>query len=153
MGVAGHRGYLNFDLVSKAIEKALRKVFVTYGETPIVILSPLAEGADRHVVWPALENYEVELTVPVPMETTNYLLDFKTNAPKAEFAGLLERTTQVIQLPTAGRRKDCYQAAGYDILDHSDALIALWDGAPARGVGGTAQIVRKRAGAIHLWHG
>ncbi len=33
-------------------------------------------------------------------------------------------------------------AAGRAVADRSDLLLAVWDGAPAAGLGGTADIVR-----------
>ena len=35
-----------------------------------------------------------------------------------------------------------YQAAGLYVVDHCDLLVAVWDGRPARGLGGTGDIVR-----------
>jgi hypothetical protein len=39
-------------------------------------------------------------------------------------------------------RRDAYAHAGRYIVDHCDVLIAVWDGAPSRGRGGTAEIVQ-----------
>jgi hypothetical protein len=39
-------------------------------------------------------------------------------------------------------REDAYARAGHAIVDASDVLVALWDGKPARGRGGTAEIVQ-----------
>jgi hypothetical protein len=50
-------------------------------------------------------------------------------------------------------REDAYERAGRYVVDRSDAIIALWDGEPARGQGGTAAIVayaRKR-GVPLVW--
>ena len=45
-------------------------------------------------------------------------------------------------------------AAGHAVLEQSDVLIAVWDGAPARGRGGTAAMVveawRRRVPVLHL---
>ena len=38
-------------------------------------------------------------------------------------------------------RAQAYEAAGRYVVDHCDLLIAVWDGKPARGRGGTAEIV------------
>lgn len=147
IGITGHRDYIQSDRASMAIDEALSVIVAQYGETPLQLLSPLAEGADRHVVWRALASYSIQLIVPLPLELEAYLLDFNTPSSKAEFITLLEQADEVIQLPAAGSRDECYLAAGMYLLDRCDVLLALWDGSPARGMGGTAQIVaeaRKR---------
>lgn len=37
---------------------------------------------------------------------------------------------------------DAYLAAGQEVVDLTDTILAVWDGQPARGVGGTADVVR-----------
>jgi hypothetical protein len=39
-----------------------------------------------------------------------------------------------------------YLRAGHAVVAHSDVLIAIWDGRPERGTGGTAQVVRAALG-------
>jgi hypothetical protein len=47
-----------------------------------------------------------------------------------------------------------YLRAGHAMLDQADLLLALWDGAPSRGTGGTAEVVeeacRRGIPVIHL---
>lgn len=38
-------------------------------------------------------------------------------------------------------RERAYEAAGRYVVDHCDMLLAVWDGRPARGRGGTAEII------------
>lgn len=153
IGITGHRDYIQSDRTSKAIDEALNVIVARYGEARLQLLSPLAEGADRHVVWRALASYTIQLIVPLPLEIEAYLLDFKTPSSKAEFITLLEQADEVIRLPSAGSREESYLAAGMYLLDHCDVLLALWDGSPARGIGGTAQIVAeaRRRGLPIAW--
>ena len=44
-------------------------------------------------------------------------------------------------MPHAPTREAAYEQAGHWIVENSHALVALWDGEPARGQGGTAEIV------------
>lgn len=37
---------------------------------------------------------------------------------------------------------EAYLAAGQEVVDLTDTLLAIWDGQPARGLGGTADVVR-----------
>ena len=141
VGVSGHRNLPDLDNVSNAVDKALREILATFGDNSLRVISPLAEGADRVVVWRAMANYSVRLIVPLPLEMSDYMLDFKSISSKAEFITLLEQADQVFELPAEDTREACYLASGMYVLDHSDVLIAVWDGAPARGRGGTAEIV------------
>jgi hypothetical protein len=141
IGVSGNRDLIDLAAVSNAVDKALRKILTTFGENSLQVVSPLAEGADRVVVWRAMAYYSVRLVVPLPLEISDYLLDFKSTSSKAAFKTLLEQADQVIELPAEDTREACYLAAGMYVLDHSDVLIAVWDGEPARGIGGTAEIV------------
>ena len=147
VGVSGHKDLIDLEAVTNAIDEALRTILAAYGDDSLQVISPLAEGADRVVAWRAMENYVGRLVVPLPLEMSDYMLDFKSISSKAEFIILLEQADQVFELPAEDTREACYLAAGMYVLDHSDVLIAVWDGAPARGTGGTAEIVteaRKR---------
>ena len=153
VGVSGHRDIIDLEAITDAIDEALREILAAYGDDSLQVISPLAEGADRVVVWRAMANYSVRLIVPVPLEMSDYMLDFKSISSKAEFITLLEQADQVFELPAEDTREACYLAAGMYVLDHSDVLIAVWDGAPPRGTGGTAEIVteaRKR-GMPMVW--
>ena len=147
IGVSGHRNLPDLDIVSNAVDEALHEILAAFGDNSLLVISPLAEGADRVVAWRAMANYSVRLVVPLPLELSEYMLDFKSISSKAEFITLLEQADQVFELPSEDTREACYLAAGMYVLDLSDVLIAVWDGAPARGMGGTAEIVteaRKR---------
>jgi hypothetical protein len=141
VGVSGHRDLIDLQAVSNAVDGALGEILAAFGGNSLQVISPLAEGADRLVAWRAMANYSVHLVVPLPLEMSDYMLDFKSISSKAEFITLLEQADQVIELPAEDTREACYLAAGMYILDHSDVLIAVWDGAPAKGIGGTAEIV------------
>jgi len=141
VGVSGHRNLPDLEIVSNAVDEALREILAVFGDNSLQVISPLAEGADRLVAWRAMANYSVRLVVPLPLEMSDYMLDFKSISSKAEFITLLEQADQVFELPAEDTREACYLDAGMYILDHSDVLIAVWDGAPARGIGGTAEIV------------
>ncbi len=153
VGVSGHRDLIDLEAVSKAVDEALREILAAYEDDPLQVISPLAEGADRVVVWRAMENNVVHLVVPLPLEMSDYMLDFKSISSKAEFITLLEQADQVIELPAELTRAACYLATGMYVLDHSDVLIAIWDGAPARGISGTAEIVAeaRRRGMPIAW--
>ena len=121
----------------------LRARFHSEGETPVsfVILSALAEGADRLVLAEAIDIFgreNVELHAMLPLNPAEYRKDFKT---PEEFDELLRGATRRTQMDAVESRTAAYEAAGHAIVEHSDLLIALWDGDRAKGRGGTAEIV------------
>jgi hypothetical protein len=50
-----------------------------------------------------------------------------------------QATVEVLQ--TSGTDEDAYMAAGRRVVELSDVMIAVWDAKPAKGKGGTADIV------------
>jgi hypothetical protein len=155
IGVTGHRDLRKEDW--EPLEAQVRLVFaglqVRYPHTPLVLLSALAEGADRLVARVALEN-EVRLIVPLPMPRALYEEDFQTEASRDEFNKLLQQAEWWFELPLVGNARDeevrqqgpardrQYEQVGAYIVLHSQILIALWDGADTHPVGGTSQIVQ-----------
>jgi hypothetical protein len=115
-------------------------------------MSALAEGADRLVARIVLQEGGATLSVILPLTRADYLEDFDSAASRHEFDALLSVSARVSVLPASPTREAAYEAAGTHIVDGVDALIALWDGLPARGRGGTADVVaRARARGLPLF--
>ena len=118
------------------------------------MLSGLAEGADRHVAHLALDaGYSLHAVLPFARST--YLADFASAASRVQFDQLLARAERVTELPgRPGFSAQAYRRAGHALLDETDVLIAVWDGQPAQGAGGTAEVVneacRRRIPVIHV---
>ncbi|MDE2235646.1 MAG: hypothetical protein KGL13_07670 [Gammaproteobacteria bacterium] len=152
IGVTGHRDLASKDIAR--IQESLVALFTClrrqYPHTPLRVLSPLAEGADRLVAKVALE-HGAELVVPLPMGETEYRKDFPDTV--AEFDALKSQASMVYTLPppaeaandaadlSGSRRDACYENVGLHIINHSQLIVALWDGIPVTDRGGTAQIV------------
>jgi hypothetical protein len=112
------------------------------------VVSSLAEGADCLVVEEVLKTANSELEAVLPLAAEDYLRDFSTRGAKARSRQLLDRARKTIVLnmadPNSGLddfREKAYEEAGRYVVDHCDLLIAVWNGMPARGRGGTAEIV------------
>jgi hypothetical protein len=147
IGVTGHRRLQDEPTLAKQVRVTLervRQLLPPLSSTPVMfsVLSPLAEGADRLVVHEVLNFPASRLDVVLPLEKGDYVQDFETPDSKTEFAELLSRARRVKQLPPAPSRNEAYTQAGRYVVDHCDVLIALWDGKPAAGQGGTAEIVQ-----------
>jgi uncharacterized phage-like protein YoqJ len=146
IGVTGHRDLADPNALRAPIREAVRQlkeiVPVSPEEVVLVVISALAEGADRlvaEVVLRAQEDARLEVALPLPAE--DYIEDFKTEDSKRQFCSLLDQASDVWQSPDTPTRNEAYERAGRYIVDRSDAVIALWDGEPSRGQGGTAEIV------------
>jgi hypothetical protein len=152
IGVTGHRDLAPRDV--PRIQESLDTLFTClrrrYPHTPLRVLSPLAEGADRLVAKVALE-HGAELVVPLPMPEAEYRKDFP--AGLSEFDALKARASIAYTLPppveaantaadfSGSRRDACYESVGLHIVKHSQLIVALWDSTPAADRGGTAHIV------------
>jgi hypothetical protein len=110
---------------------------------PFVAVTALAEGADRLVTDEILRLPGAELDVVLPLPRERYVEDFATARSRDEFESLLARARRCTQLPPAPTREESYERAGEEILDRSDLLVAIWDGRPAGGRGGTGAVVER----------
>ncbi len=158
IGVTGHR--LNritqrqLDRLTPQVEPLLSQMAAAARTPTLALLSGLAEGADRHVALLALEaGYALHAVLPFARET--YLRDFTSADSRAQFGELLARAEHVAELPgRPGFAAQAYRRAGHALLDESDVLLAVWDGQPAQGAGGTAEVVneacRRRMPVIHV---
>ena len=140
IGASGHRSLKEVSIISQKIDAALNHIQETH-PAPFVVYSALAEGADRLIVQRAFDLLGARLVAVLPMQQTDYLADFVLSDSLNEFKELLALAAKVIELPPTLTRDIAYEAAGRYILAHVDLLVAVWDGKPARGQGGTGQIV------------
>lgn len=141
IGVTGHRTLQNADQFLVHVDQVLDDIQVAHPGCSVMILSPLAEGADRLVTTRVLAKEGTNLIAVMPMRIDRYLSDFETPGSRREFQNLLDQAAEVVELSEGADRAAAYAAAGSYILERCDLLIALWDGHPSKGVGGTAEIV------------
>ncbi|MDP1026852.1 hypothetical protein Q5H91_06485 [Sphingomonas sp. KR1UV-12] len=147
MGITGHRleRLAAFDLaalggrlvdVMAAIERAAPM-------ESFRLVGSLAEGADMLAADAALAR-GWQLDTVLPFGRANYADDFD-HAGAADLRARLDASVDVLELPGSrdepGGEAAAYERAGRVVLTQSDILIAVWDGGPARGRGGAAQIV------------
>lgn len=118
----------------------------------VTVVTSLAEGGDQLVAEEALA-LGLRVIAVLPMTLSSYVDDFTADEARRRFETLLARAT-VVEMPEvdgaailgsdAGAkhvRAWHYTQAGIYIASHSHLLLALWDGRPARGSGGTADVV------------
>ncbi len=150
VGVTGHRNLAD----EAAVRAAAAAVFAELAAqlerlspslpspARLRVVSPLADGADRIVAEAGLA-VGGALHCPLPFARATYEDDFG-DASTADFRVLLDRAERVFELN--GRREDpegAYEAVGRVVMGHADFLVAVWNGAPPQGRGGTGQIVEE----------
>ncbi|MGI9066388.1 MAG: hypothetical protein ACR2HX_08295 [Pyrinomonadaceae bacterium] len=154
IGVTGHRDLRPADMprLKDQVRAILSGLRDNHRATPLLLLSPLAEGADRLVANVALEQ-GARLVVPLPLAREEYEKDFETQESKNDFSDLLKQAWKCFELPLAPentsantqghgpKREEQYALVGAYIARHSHILIALWDGKQTGLEGGTGQIV------------
>jgi hypothetical protein len=124
-----------------AVRTAVSAFFA--GSPPrFIFVSPLADGADQMGAELALElGYELHAVLPFSRERTR--ADLSDDESRTNFDALLARATCVLELGgDEAHELDAYVMAGLATVAHCDMLIAVWDGLPPRGRGGTGEVVR-----------
>jgi hypothetical protein len=161
VSISGHRDLKQTKIKEyyQAIKSTLLEIMEQNKDKEILVVSPLAEGADRLIVKVALDlglKYEVLL----PMRASIYAKDFETDESYQEFNSLLlnskgykitpiykceetgiENTPENIQ--DYGKNRNLqYQKMGKDLVDATDAMIFLWDSIVNNKIGGTSDILQ-----------
>jgi SMODS and SLOG-associating 2TM effector domain 3 len=150
IGVTGHRNLAPdhpglATEISKAVEYIIQKLAVsaervTPDDIALTVVSSLAEGADRIVACEILNGAGAQLEVVLPLQEDDYCHDFKSPESVDQFNLLLGKKVSMDIVRTARSRMEAYELAGRAVVDRSDVMIVVWDGKPARGRGGTADI-------------
>ena len=138
VGFTGHRQLHD----AKSVERVLRDVLIGLRAEPGVewlALSSVAAGGDVMFARSALAiglGWEAVL----PLSPAEFRKDF-ADADWREVETLLAEAEQVRIISERGQRDDAYLDGGMETVNHCDLLVAVWDGEPSRGRGGTAEIV------------
>jgi hypothetical protein len=133
-GVTGHQ-ILPPGIAGRAVEHWSRVLPVG---AQLHAVSSLAEGADQLFAAHVLAAGG-GLEAILPCE--DYASSLVTDDGRARLAELRRAARTVITLPYPAPSEQAFLAAGQAVVDRCDHLFAIWDGRPARGPGGTADIV------------
>jgi 8-oxo-dGTP pyrophosphatase MutT (NUDIX family) len=143
IGASGHRD-LGDPIAQHYAAHCVRELFTSYAEQypNLVLIAPLAIGADQLFVQTALDlNIPVEAVIP----SEDYETHYAPGAERATYQRLLQHCRRLHLQPFSTHTDDAYLAAGQWIVDQSDIVLLIWNGQPAKGRGGTADI------AAHAW--
>lgn len=137
LGITGHQA-LGDDEAIGWIRHELR-LAIQGTAPPLKGISCLAEGADQLFSEVVLElGGVIHAVIPFP----DYDDAFTNVLAKENYQRLRKLSATEEVLPLAQSWEESFFAAGKHVTDTSDKLIAVWDGLPAQGLGGTADIVR-----------
>lgn len=165
VGIVGHRSFPDGGVadiavtarrvmsdIARAVSRLVSEMPGHNAEAPplLQLVSPLAEGADR-IGAHAARALKWQLMAPLPFRQDIYENDFPgTVGEFRELLAVARDSGGVVELDSARESAErAYLAVGRFVLRNCDLLLAIWNGAPARGTGGTAEIVAE-AGAIGL---
>lgn len=142
IGIAGHR-----DLDKRYIEEYKKQVLKKLDDLrqkhhEVILISPLADGADRLVVYEAMK-LGIKYIAALPMQKKLYKDDFDTTS-KLEFEKLLKNAERVLTISHTKPfiRDRQYELVGRYISNNCNILFALWDGKQNGFIGGTGEIVK-----------
>jgi hypothetical protein len=138
VGFSGHRSVENPAGIARAITTALEAL---RKEAPgeWLALSSVADGSDQMFVARA-HSLGLSWHAILPLPKAEFQKDFSSadwNAVETMLAG----AEHVRVITENGTREDAYLDCGMETVNGADVLLAVWDGQPARGKGGTADVV------------
>jgi len=135
LGISGHQKLPS--PTTKLVDRALRELLTSFQPKTLVGVSCLCDGADQLFAHAVLDRGGT-LHVVVPAE------EYRDSLPpeaQPRYDDLISQAARVERLPFKESTEAAHLAGGNAVVERSDLLIAVWDGAPARGLGGTADIV------------
>jgi hypothetical protein len=136
VGFTGHRHLQNPEAVAAALRSelaALRKA-----ACELIAISSVAIGADMAFAGEVIRA-GIKWIVILPMPREFFREDF-TPEEWARAERLIAQAAEV-RILRPNERPQAYVDGGKATVDDSDCLFAVWDGKPAQGPGGTAEIV------------
>jgi hypothetical protein len=159
VGITGHRADVLAERGTQILRERIRDVLQRIEECGRALLhqeldcfadrpprlrfvSPIADGADQIGAEVALE-LGWELQVILPFERSAYRASLSNHGARERFDELLAQSTCLLELPgDPVDSLDAYVMTGRATVAHCDVLIAVWDGLPPRGRGGTGEVVQ-----------
>ena len=135
IGITGHQ-YLDdpqgWDWVKEQIDDLLTKL-----PGPTTGISCLAVGADSLFAELVLQ-HRGSLEAVLPFQ--EYELELQLD-DRNKYLEVLARASTITVIGTIRSKQQSYLEAGKRVVDIAELLLAVWNKAPAKGPGGTADIV------------
>jgi hypothetical protein len=147
VGVTGHSNLTDrsVDLVRHELLDVLRP-----RANDLIGLTCLARGADQVFADTVLElGGALEVVIPA----SDYFTGISDPASRERCEAYLDAAASTVTMPYESSGSSAYLAASQYLIDRCDLLLAVWDGSPATGSGGTADAVayaRERGRSIMI---
>jgi hypothetical protein len=141
IGITGHQNIPAGALLG--IEERIRGILLPHRARGLAGIGSLAAGADQLFARCVLD-LGGSLEVVLPCE--GYETTFASTAERRCYEAILTAATTVGRLPYPEPSEEAFMAAGTVVADRCELLIAVWDGLPAEGLGGSADVVRYARG-------
>lgn len=136
VGVTGHQTLGtkgNVAGICDLMTRIILNIHTSYGYTCLAI------GADQLFARLLYEN-NIPYSVIIPCR--GYHKFYKAKKDKKQFEYLLEKSALTIKLSFPKPTEESFYQAGKIVVDNSDLLLSIWNELPAKGLGGTADIVK-----------
>ena len=159
VGITGHRAGALDDAAVASLPSRISEILAALGSEALALhqrerssfsrsdptlrfVSAIADGADQIAAEAAL-SYGWDLQAILPFRRADYRESLHSSEARDRFDALLARSTRVLELPGEDPNDvEAYVMVGRATVAHCDVLIAVWDGLPPRGRGGTAEVVQ-----------
>ena len=137
LAITGHRGLSG--ATTRLVDEALRAEIKRHQNDSdnLVGLSCLADGADALFAQAVLDAGG-ELVAVIPAQR------YREKLPEpyhTTYDNLLKQAKQIIELEHKKPCSEAYMDASIRMLQEANEVVAVWDGCPAAGHGGTADVV------------
>jgi hypothetical protein len=140
-GITGHRDVVaeDIDYLRGSVKQLLQGYRSKFPCSPIIFISPLAEGADQIAAEAALDIEGVRLAAVLPMPKEEYVKDFKVAEVRSAFDRLVSKASWTYVTGWDLRNRDkLYQNCGRNVASSAHVLIAAWNGFDNEKIGGAA---------------
>jgi hypothetical protein len=137
VGFSGHRNLHDPRIAAEGIHAALDRL--TTSSSPLASISSLAAGADTIFVK-EMERRHQPFFLVLPFTKSRFEKDFSTEEWK-HILPLLNKASGIEENVIGESLEEPYMEAGALIVERSDLVLVVWDGAAASGAGGTGDVV------------
>lgn len=135
IAISGHRGLPA--QVERRVTELIRAALAETDGDEITGLSCIADGPDQIFAREVLDHGGT-IEAIIPAEKYRAALPDEAHD---EYDRLMNRAAQVHHMSLTESDSEAHMAASAYMVDHASELWAVWDGLPARGYGGTADVV------------
>lgn len=139
LGFAGHRSLTDEAAIRQSIRTAV-ETFRSQVDGEVIGRSSAADGADL-LFLEACRDAGLSYSVVLPFPEDRFREDFADDTRWARAKSIIDGAASVEIAPGHEGAPEAYHLAAREILDVADAMLFVWDGQPARGLGGTAETV------------